>query len=170
MRPSHRVPMPSLDRMLREANFLLENNGLPQCLFLEPMTDQDTNNPTVIGRAENRRYVIKACFRNAHFFERAQRMANLIAKCTGLPIPKHLCYASEADSLPLMIMEWMPGEQLRLVLPSLPTEKAEELAADWGHCIARFHLAPIESDDCPDLPEPEEGYTGFVEWLRGAAQ
>ena len=42
-----------------------------------------------------------------------------------------------------MIMEWMPGDQLRRVLPSLSPEDAHELCRDWGCCVARFHHARV---------------------------
>lgn len=164
--------MPDLSQVLYEANLLLAESGLPLCSSLEPFSDQDTNNPTIIGYAGDRRYAIKACYKSPDIPDRQLRIANLIADRTGLPIPRHLCYATDPTRLPLLIMEWMPGEQLRLVLPSLERQEAMELAADWGRCVARFHNMSIEPSERADFgwSDPKDVYAGFLAWLRGAME
>ena len=159
--------MPDLDIVLRETNRLLAERGLQQCEHVAPMADQDTANPTFIGSVDSPLYVIKASFRHPKTLEQQLCIANAVADSTGLPIPRHLCHASEPEPLPLMIMEWMPGEQLRTVLPAVDGEVAAELVRDWGGCIAKFHHAQLGPEPCADWPDLSEAHSGFVRWLRG---
>jgi hypothetical protein len=131
-RPSNRAAMPDLERMRREANELLSEAGLPLCHSLCDVDDPDTANPTVIGLAGDARYVIKVCTRHPDTTEAQARLANRIAEATGLPISRHYAARQTKDRLPLLVMQWMPGEQLRLLLPALDRARAEMLATDWG--------------------------------------
>lgn len=170
MRPPDRPPMPPLEQTLRELNELLADHALPSCTRLQPVDDPDTANPNLIGQAAGRRYAIKVCFRHPDALERQLCVANAVAESTGLPIPRHLCCATEPGRLPLMVMEWMNGEQLRLVLPTAGPGVAAELVRDWGRCIARFHHARVEPQECGDWPDIEEAHAGFRGWLRGAVR
>ncbi len=169
MRPAHRAPMPDLDRILAEANELLARAGLPPCESVQPVSDQDTANPVVMGRAADRRYAIKVCLVRPNDLERQLAIANLIAERSGLPIPRHLCCATAPGRLPLVAMEWMQGDQLRVVLPSLDVGGAAELARDWGRSMARFHDTRIDPPKRAGWPTAEEGWAGFMGWLRGRA-
>jgi aminoglycoside phosphotransferase (APT) family kinase protein len=157
--------MPDLDLLAQEANRLLARHGLPLCEFLAPASDQDTANPTVIGEAGGRKYVIKAVFRHPETLPHQLQIANLIREATGLPIPRHLCCADAGDRFPLMVMEWMPGEQLRLVLPALPHAQAQALARDWGRHVARFHHARLPDERRPTWLDPRNSYAQLVEWI-----
>lgn len=166
MRPPHRAPMPELGRMLRETNELLTTAGLSVCESVHPVADPDTASPTVIGHQGGRpRYVIKAIFRHPEALRRQLEVANSVRTETGLPIPRHLCCAKGEESLPLMVMEWMPGEQLRTMLPSLSRADGRTLTRDWGRCLARFHTATHP----PALPRVPGGPGSSQEWLRAIA-
>lgn len=168
MRPANRVPMPDLKRLLLELNHLLCSFGYPECYAIRPIAYQDTANPTVIAEAVNRRYVVKACYRFPDFVLRQVQFTDIIAKHTGLPIPRHLCAINDPGKLPLLVMDWMAGEPLNRVLPNLNRDLAATLAVDWGRCLARFHHAPFNILDNVDAPPLQmEGMGG---WLHAQAQ
>ncbi len=158
-RPPNRDPMPDLDRLLQEANELLAEAGLPLCQPLQAVDDPDTANPTVLGLAGETRYVIKVCTRYPDTQVTQARLANEVARVTGLPIPRHYAAPQAEDRLPLLIMQWMPGEQLRLLLPALEADAAGALAQDWGRCVGTFHQADI--DDAPPSDDPAASGQGL---------
>ena len=158
--------MPDLDLIMRETNRLLAANDLPDCQSVEPVADRDTANVNLIGHAQDRRYAIKIRIRNLDTMVRQQCVANLLRERTGLPIPRHLCHSDESDELPLVVMEHMPGVQLRLLFQSAPDAQADALARDWGRCIARFHGTHIEPTDCGGWPDLETTHAGYLDWQR----
>ena len=158
MRASRRVPMPDLDLMLNQANALLEEAELPVCESIHPVSDGDTANPTVIGYSPSHQYVVKAIFRHPDTLSDQLRNANWFRAHRSLPVPKHLCHAKGREQLPLMIMEWMPGEQLRLALPSMDRESGIEVARDWGQCLARLHSTDFSEGKTSNTPESAREY------------
>lgn len=157
--------MPEFSQILEEANELLIQHNLPLCDKIEPVADQDTANPVVIGYADNRKYVIKCNVRFPITLEKQLFIANLIAERSGLPIPMHLCCSQKGKGLALMIMEWMPGEQIRLLLPRISKDKAKILTQDWGCCIAKFHSTKITPKEILGWQTLEESYKGFINYL-----
>lgn len=166
MRHPHRAPMPELSQIFKEANELLIQHNLPPCDKIEPVSDQDTANPVVIGYADTRKYVIKCNVRFPMTLEKQLFIANLIAERSGLPIPIHLCCSPKGKGLALMIMEWMPGEQIRLLLPQISNNEAKILTQDWGHCIAKFHSTKIAPEEIPDWQILEDSYKSFINYLN----
>lgn len=140
-----RIPMPDFEKIRADANHALREAGLPLCKMVQPVADGDTMNPQVVGHTDGPRYVIKVVYPHATTWPgrdlaAAARFANGIRKRTQLPVPEHYCVAVEEEGrLPLVIMEFMPGEQLRLALQRLPEDACRSLCCDWGRCIARFH-------------------------------
>ncbi|MDE0422780.1 MAG: aminoglycoside phosphotransferase family protein [Gammaproteobacteria bacterium] len=131
--------MPDLARLLDETNLLLTANGLPACHSLAPVKDGDTANPNAIAYSAGRKYVVKVTQRHPDTLERQLEIANALRDATDLPIPRHYCCANERGRLPLMIMEWLPGEQLRTVLAAAEHEDLRELCAGLAVCLATFH-------------------------------
>ena len=166
MRPTERGPFPDLDVVLRETNRLLSANGLAKCESIVPAEDQDTANVNLVGYAGGRRYAIKIRVRNLDSLKHQRCIANLLRERTGLPIPEHLCHSDEGAELPLVVMEHMPGEQLRPLFESATDTQAEALARDWGRCVARFHGASIEPDDCGGWPDLAMAHAGYLDWQR----
>ena len=139
MRAPNRSQMPDLTLLLDEINLLLESNGLPTSHRLEPVADGDTANPNVIAYSNERRYVVKVTQRHPDTLERQLEIANAIRDVTDLPIPFHLCCARKGDRFPLMIMDWLPGEQFRTALASAEGSDLRRLCANLGECLAIFH-------------------------------
>ncbi len=158
--------MPDLDVVLRETNRLLTQHGLAECQSMEFAADQDTANVNLVGHAKDRRYAIKVRVRNLDTMDRQRCVANVLRERTGLPIPEHLCHSDEGDELPLVIMEHMPGEQLRLLFQSATDTQLEALARDWGRCIAQFHTTSIEPTDCGGWPDLAVTHAGYLDWQR----
>ncbi len=152
--------------VLRETNRLLAAKGLAECESIELAADQDTANVNLVGFAGNERYAIKVRVRNLDTMARQRCVANALRERTGLPIPLHLCHSDEDDELPLVVMEHMPGEQLRLLFQSATAAQSDALARDWGRCIARFHGASIEPDDCGGWPALAVAHAGYLDWQR----
>ena len=138
--------MPNLDQVLRIANEALESAELSVCTRIASIADGDTMNPTVIGYAPSPRYVIKVSFRHPHTLGEQLRTANWFKENTELPVPRHLCHSTSQQRLPLMIMEWMPGEQLRLAMPALKGDDATRVAREWGRSMALLHTAQVPED------------------------
>ena len=63
-------------------------------------------------------------------------------------------------------MEWMPGDQLRRVLPSLSSQEANLVAYDWGRCLARFHNAPVPEVLESLVQSVEESCHRYAEWSQ----
>lgn len=167
--------MPNLDLMVREANVLLERANLPRCTFLEPVGDGDTINPIVIGHSFPRRYVIKVAFGHPQrgtpvSLAEQHHTANWFRENRNLPIPEHLCHASPQDPLPLMVMEWMPGDQLRLALPRLSSEGGKRVAQDWGHNLARLHSTQVPDGMITSTLETATGEWGDRERFQKVLQ
>lgn len=158
MRAPNRRPLPDLALLLDETNRLLATNGLPTCHALAPMSDGDTANPVVVARSNDRRYVIKVTQRYSATLDHQLRVVNALRDATDLPIPRHYCCAKKGDRLPLMVMEWLPGEQLRTVLATAHGQDLKRLCASLATCLAVFH-DPVHLAVVPDT----EG--GFAEWL-----
>lgn len=152
------VPMPDLDLMLQEANAILEEADWPRCHSITPVADGDTANPNVIGYAETRKYVIKATFRHPDTLAQQLHTANWFQEHRALPIPRHLGHATSPHQLPLMVMEWLPGDQLRLALGALDRENASVMAQDWGRCLARMHTSQVPEGLIQSSPESEMSY------------
>ena len=170
MSPEERAPTPDLEAALRETNRLLAANGLAECESIELAADQDTANVNLVGFAGERRYAIKIRVRNLDTMARQRCVANLLRERTSLPIPEHVCHSNEDDELPLVVMEHMPGEQLRLLFQSATDAQAEALARDWGRCIARFHSTRIEPEDCGGWPDLVTAHAGYLDWQRNKMQ
>ena len=158
MRAPNRSQMPDLTLLLDEINLLLNTKGLPQCRDLEPVSDGDTANPNVIAYSNERKYVVKVTQRHPHTLEQQLEIANAIRDVTDLPIPNHLCCARKGDRFPLMIMDWLPGEQLRSVLASAEESDLRRLCANLGECLAIFH-------DPNHLTLVPDGGDSFTSWL-----
>lgn len=158
MRAPNRSQMPDLTLLLDEINLLLQAKGLPQCRDLEPVSDGDTANPNVIAYSNEHRYVVKVTQRHPEKLEHQLEIANAIRDLTGLPIPLHHCCADKGDRFPLMIMEWLPGEQLRTVLASAAESDLPRLCANLGECLAIFHDSNL-------LTLVNETGNSFPSWL-----
>ena len=162
VRPAGRSPMPDLALLLDETNRLLAANGLPACRSVTPVADGDTANPNVIADARDRRYVVKVTQRHADTLNRQLEIANALRERTELPIPRHYCCAGAGDTLPLMVMEWLPGEQLRAVLGAAEGTALRKLCASLGACLAAFH-------DPNHLELVPEAAGTSSEWLHARA-
>ena len=158
MRAPNRSPLPNLSVLLDETNVLLAMNGLPTCHALAPVSDGDTANPNVIAYSSERKYVVKVTQRYPYTLDRQREVANALCDTTNLPIPRHYCCANERSRLPLMIMEWLPGEQLRDVLVTAKRRNLSKLCNSLAVCLSTFH----ERDHLTLVPKAEGG---FAEWL-----
>ena len=158
MRGPNRSPLPDLALLLEETNRLLATNGLPMCHALAPVSDGDTANPVVVAESRERKYVVKVTQRHSETLDRQLEVANALRDATDLPIPRHYCCARKGDRLPLMVMEWLPGEQLRTVLATANGQDLKKLCASLATCLATFH-DPVHLAVVPDT----EGE--FAEWL-----
>ncbi|MCY3811156.1 MAG: aminoglycoside phosphotransferase family protein [Gammaproteobacteria bacterium] len=158
MRAPSRTPLPDLALLLEETNLLLATNGLPTCHALAPVSDGDTANPVVVAHSSERKYVVKVTERHAETLDHQLEVANALRDATDLPIPQHYCCARKGDRLPLMIMEWLPGEQLRTVLATAHDQDLKTLCASLATCLANFH-DPVHLAAVPDTGG------GFAEWL-----
>ena len=150
--------MPDLALLLDETNRLLARNELPTCHSLMPVSDGDTANPNVIAHSRDRQYVVKVTQRHPDTLDSQREVANALRGRTDLPIPRHYCCASAGDRLPLMVMEWLPGEQFRTVLAKAEGQSLGRLCAGLARCLAVFH-APDHLDLVPEM----EGR--HLEWL-----
>ena len=139
MRAPNRSPLPDSALLLDETNRLLATKGLPKCHVLAPVSDGDTANPNAIAYSGDRKYVVKVTQRHPDTLDRQLEVANALRDITGLPIPRHYCCADERSTLPLMVMEWLPGEQLRTVLATAGQEDLRRLCASLAACLAVFH-------------------------------
>lgn len=158
MRPPGRSPLPDLGPLLDETNRLLAAKGLPICHSVTPVPDGDTANPNVIAEARDCRYVVKVTERHPDTLDHQLEVANALRDRTNLPIPHHLCCAQVGDPLPLMVMEWLPGEQLRVVLAPAEGNNLHRVCASLGACLAGFH-----DPEHLDLVPPLE--TSSSDWL-----
>lgn len=158
MRPPNRSPFPDLVLLLDETNRLLAMNGLPTCHELAPVADGDTANPNVIAYSSESKYVVKVTQRHPDTLDRQLEVANALRARTKLPIPQHYCCAIKGSGLPLMIMEWLPGEQLRTVLANAQQQDLEKLCANLARCMAIFH----EPDHLRLVPEEEGRFSGWL--------
>lgn len=154
-----RIPMPNLERIRADANCALRRAGLPICEKVQPVADGDTMNPQVVGYADGPRYVIKVVYPHATTWHGkdlavAARVANDLRTRTQLPVPEHYCILEEEGRLPLVVMEFMPGEQLRLALQRASEEECRDLCHDWGRCVGRFHDPSL----IELLDEPADAY------------
>ncbi|MBT7059254.1 MAG: aminoglycoside phosphotransferase family protein [Lentisphaerae bacterium] len=137
-------PMPPLGDILRETNDLLAAHRLPTCESVEPCEDPDSWNWVVFGCADGvRKYAIKINIRHPDSLYGQRTIANAVRKASGLPIPVHYCCSQNSNGLALMVMEYMPGEQLRTALPRLEPTLATSVAEDLGKCLGRFHRTDL---------------------------
>jgi hypothetical protein len=159
-RPPGRIPMPDLEQVRTDANLALGRSGLPACTMVEPVADGDTMNPQVVGYTDGPRYVIKVVYPHATTWHgkdlgTAARIANELRKRTRLPIPEHYCILEEQGRLPLVVMEFLAGEQLRLALRRTPEAQCRALCGAWGRCIGQFHdpslIAFLDNPAAADL-------------------
>ena len=139
MRAPNRSQMPNLALLLDEINSLLQRKGLPQCRELEPVSDGDTANPNVIAYSSEHKYVVKVTQRHPDTLDQQLEIANAIRDVTDLPIPQHHCCANKGDRFPVMIMDWLPGEQFRTALASAEGSDLRRLCVNLGECVAIFH-------------------------------
>ncbi|MYD98414.1 MAG: aminoglycoside phosphotransferase family protein [Gammaproteobacteria bacterium] len=158
MRAPSRSPMPDLDFLLKETNLLLASNGLPTCHSLAPVADGDTANPNAIAYSSERRYVVKVTQRHPHTLNHQLHVANALRDIADLPIPQHYCCATKGSRLPLMIMEWLPGAQLRTVLASAEHDELRKLCASLASCLATFH----HPDHLTLVPKAEGQHSGWL--------
>ena len=158
MRVPDRRPLPDLSLLLDETNLLLATNGLPTCHALAPVSDGDTANPVVIAHSIERKYVVKVTQRHPDTLDQQLRVANSLRNTTELPIPQHYCCAKRGDRLPLMVMEWLAGEQLRTVLATARDQDLKNLCVSLAACLATFH-------DPSHLAVAPDADRGFAEWL-----
>lgn len=139
MRSVGRARFPDLDELLTEINCLLEENNLPRCNKILPVADGDTANPNVIGFADTRKFVIKISLRYPDSLQKQLQIANALKHRSNLPIPEHLCYTSDSGKLPLMVMAWLPGKQLRIALQKAKCEQLDTLGKSLGRSLSVFH-------------------------------
>lgn len=158
MRAPHRSPRPDRSLLLKETNRLLAENSLPTCHALVPMSDGDTANPVVVAHSAERKYVVKVTQRHPDTLDRQLAVANALRDATDLPIPRHYCRAEKGDRLPLMVMEWLRGDQLRTVLATARGQDLEKLCARLAACLATFH-------DPVHLALVPRAQNGFADWL-----
>ncbi len=164
LRAAGRIPMPDLDRIREDANHALCRIGLALCVKVEPVADGDTMNPQVIGHADGPQYVIKVVYPDATSWHHkdhhaGMRAANALRERTQLPIPQHYCVLDEEGRLPLVIMEFMAGEQLLGLLQRASEEQCRAVCEDWGRCIALFHSpALFDLLDDPSVVAQETEY------------
>jgi len=138
-RAKGRAPFPDMDRLSSEINETLAAHNLPLCHRIEPVADGDTMNPNLIGHSASRKYVIKVATRNIDSLAKQMRVANKLKNQTSLPIPKHLCFSSEKDRIPLLIMEFLSGVQLREALSNAEGDDLNRLCANLANCYAEFN-------------------------------
>ncbi len=100
--------------------------------------------------------------RNAGTLNRQLKVANALRERTNLPIPKHHCCTKVGDRLPLMVMERLPGEQLRTIVAAAESEGLRSLGASLGACLATFH-----EPEHLDLVAESEGRS--LQWLFARA-
>lgn len=162
MRPPDRSPMPDLALLLHETNRLLAENGLPACHSVTPVSDGNTANPNVIAHALDREYVVKVTQRHAGTLDRQLEIANALRERTNLPVPRHHCCAKVGDRFPPMVMERLPGEQVRKVVAAAEGQHLRKLCASLGACLATFH-----NPEHLDLVTESEGWPS--RWLYGRA-
>ncbi len=162
MRPPHRSAMPDCVLLLEETNALLERNGLPPCQTISAISDPDTANPIVIAHARERRFVVKVTERHPDTLARQRDVANNLRAATDLPIPKHLCCTEAESKLPLMVMEWLPGDQLRTVLSKAKNGNLRKLCVSLAKCLSTFHDPRLN-----DITDESETDSGFPLWLYG---
>ena len=160
MRPPHRSAMPDRVLLLEDTNALLVRNGLPPCHSVSAISDPDTANPIVIAHARERRFVVKVTERHRDKLDRQRDVANSLRAVTDLPIPKHFCCADAESKLPLMVMEWLPGDQLRSVLPNAKNGKLRQLCVSLAKCLSTFHDPRLI-----DITDESETDNGFPLWL-----
>jgi aminoglycoside phosphotransferase (APT) family kinase protein len=146
------------------ANVLLARHRLEPIEALE-LLPRDSANPTYLSVGPARRYAIKLTQRHPDSLAQQLRIANGIRAASRLPIPEHLCCAAPGDPLPLMIMEWLPGESLWHFFQR-PQDAAREVVHAWGRCIAEFHRTRLPLDLAPDVAPDPEGWRGFAGWIR----
>ena len=152
--------MPDLELLLEETNTLLARNGLPPCESVSPISDTDTANPIVIAIARHRRFVVKVTTRHPDTLNRQLEVANKVRTATDLPIPKHFCCAEIESNLPLMVMEWLPGDQLRNVLAEARSGNLLKLCISLANCLSTFHDPVLI-----DITDETETDSGFPLWL-----
>ncbi len=169
-RAAGRIPMPDLDRIKEDANHALRSVGLPPCAEVKPVADGDTMNPQVIGYTDGPTYVVKVVYPHATSWHNKSHSAgasaaNALRERTKLPIPEHYCVLDEEGRLPLVIMEFMHGEQLYCLLQRAPEEESRTVCEDWGRCIAAFHdPALFDLLDDPSAVNREAEYDG--QWAK----
>lgn len=91
-------------------------------------------------------YVVKAVFGHPETLPTQVEAANWVRANRDLPVPEHYGHAVDGNSLPLVVMEWLPGRQLRLAVIESSDEVRIPICRDWGKCTARLH----ETEGFPD--------------------
>ncbi len=150
------TPLPPLEQVLEVTNALLSRNGLPTCHSVKPGPELGSQHPIVYGRSETSRYVIKVFQSYSDTIEEEAIAANFLQEQSGLPIPYHFCFSDPEDNPPVLVMEWMPGEQIWTALPKLPMHCWTELAEDWGACLGRLHTIQLYEDELPFVERPAD--------------
>ena len=157
--------MPEAARLLASVNRLLEREGLAPCDVIVPVDDDATANPNVAGFVGNEcHYGIKVSVRHPRTLARQAGVANWFADHVPIPVPRHLAAAGTDDDLPLLITEWMPGEQLRLAVRG----GCEQLAEDWGRCMACVHEADLPAQFIDPTHAEDDLATYCVAQVRAA--
>ena len=165
--PTHHAPIPDHDVLLRETNEILNRVGLSECTGFQSVEDLDSANPTVIGCVEKApRYVVKAIFGYPDTLARQVDGANWMREHRDLPIPEHYGYAEGSDRLPLVVMEWLPGRQLRLAVQESNDPARISICRDWGRCTARINVTQGFPEDLLDHEAGRHNWGGVDEHFQ----
>ncbi len=146
------------------ASAILARSGLAPIEALE-LLPRETANPSYLAAAGPRRYVVKLAQRHPDTLAQQTRIANGVRAVSGLPIPEHLAHASPGDPLPLLILEWLPGESLWQLFHARQDGVVRDVARAWGAGLAELHRTRLPSE-LPSQVTPR-AHRGFAAWIRG---
>lgn len=158
-RHPNRIPVPDLDTLLRESNDILSRVDRPRITSFAPVEDLDSASPTVIGLVDDApTYVVKAIFGHPETLAEQVEAANWVREHRDLPVPEHYGYATDPDRLPLVVLEWLPGRQLRLAVTESSDEIRIPICRDWGRCTARINVTRGFPDHLIDHDASKENW------------
>jgi hypothetical protein len=133
----------------------------------EPVEDLDTASPTVIGLVNDQpTYVVKTVFGHPETLAEQVEAANWVRQNRDLPVPEHYGYASDPERLPLVVLEWLPGRQLRLAVLESPDEIRTPICRDWGRCTARINMTEGFPEHLLDQEASRENWGGKDEHFQ----
>ena len=110
--------------------------------------------------------MIKIALRDATELSIANlRAALLLAEARGVPCPKLLWHGfapAELDGRPMLIQEFIAGEDGEEALPDLSVETRERFFLDWGTVIGKLHSVPAECFS-NSISQPERCRVSWIE-------